>query len=90
MHDEMTVGQTWRFKRDVALYAAHLEGLPQRLLADAFDLSPGSIPAILKKMKPLWPPDLKTKRIRKPHHPGSNHLGSNQESKNQARGAPEG
>ncbi len=44
-----TVGQRWRFQRDLVIYLAHRRnGLSQRLLAQVFDLPRSRISAIVR------------------------------------------
>ncbi len=45
-----SVGKRWRFRRNVVIYAAHRQGISQRVLADVFDLPRSRIAAILKEI----------------------------------------
>jgi hypothetical protein len=58
----VTPGKAWRFRRDVLIYCGHLQGIPQRTIADAADVPQSSVPGIVRKMAAIWPPDLKTDR----------------------------
>lgn len=50
-----TLGQRHRFKRNVALYAAHKAGMTERDLADAFLLARSRIHRIITEMRALDP-----------------------------------
>jgi hypothetical protein len=49
----VTVGQTWRRKRDLAIFAAHRGGCSQRLLAEVHDLPRSRIATICRTMAAL-------------------------------------
>jgi hypothetical protein len=49
------VGKTWRFRRNLVIFAAHRSGIPQRVLADVFDLPASRICSIIKEIKNLDP-----------------------------------
>ena len=43
----MTVGRRWRFRRDAVIQVTARAGVPQRVLADVFDLSQARVSAIV-------------------------------------------
>jgi hypothetical protein len=45
--------QQWRWKRDLAIFALAELKFPHRFLADVFDLSPGRISPLVKKLRIL-------------------------------------
>ena len=47
----MTVGQRWRCRRDHVLYVVWRAGVPQRLLADVFDLAPSRVAGIIARVR---------------------------------------
>ena len=49
----MTVGQRWRFRRNLVIAVAHREGFSQRMLADVFDLPRSRIAAIIAEVEVL-------------------------------------
>jgi len=52
LHDA-TIGQQWRFRRNLVMFVAHRQGLSQRLLADVFDLPRSRVSVILKEFRGL-------------------------------------
>ena len=46
----MTVGQKWRFRRNLIIALAHEHGASQRLLADVFDLPRSHIAQIIRQV----------------------------------------
>jgi hypothetical protein len=46
-----TVGQRWRFRRNLVIYVANRQGLSQRLLADVFDLPRSRIAEIISEFR---------------------------------------
>lgn len=46
-------GRRWRFRRDLVIYVASLNGVSQRHLADVFDLPRSRIGAIIKGFEAL-------------------------------------
>ncbi len=50
-----SVGQRWRFRRNLAIYVLNQNGFSQRLLADIFDLPRSSIGTILKQFAAYEP-----------------------------------
>lgn len=50
---DATVGQRWRFRRNLVLYIASQQGVSQRMLADVFDLPRSSVYDILREMRAL-------------------------------------
>lgn len=49
----MTVGQRWRFRRDLVITAAHRAGFSQRFLADVFDLPHSRVGAIVAEVEAM-------------------------------------
>lgn len=45
-----TVGQRWRFRRNICIAVLHRAGMSQRVLSDVFDLPRSRIAAIVKEM----------------------------------------
>ncbi len=46
-----SVGQRWKFRRNLVIYIANQHGASQRMLADVFDLPHSRIAAILKELR---------------------------------------
>lgn len=46
-----SVGQRWKFRRNLVIYIANQHGVSQRMLADVFDLPHSRIAAILKELR---------------------------------------
>jgi hypothetical protein len=44
------VTRRWRFRRDVVIFVAYANGIPQRELADVFDLPQSRISAIVRQI----------------------------------------
>ena len=49
-----TVGQRWRFRRNLVIYLAYRHGASQRLLADVFDLPRSRISAIIEELRAMY------------------------------------
>ena len=54
-----SVGQRWKFRRNLVIYIANQHGASQRMLADVFDLPHSRIAAILKDLRTKYgqPPE---------------------------------
>lgn len=48
---QASVGQRWKFRRNLVIYIANEHGASQRMLADVFDLPHSRIAAILKELR---------------------------------------
>ena len=46
-----SVGQRWKFRRNLVIFIANQHGVSQRMLADVFDLPHSRIAAILKELR---------------------------------------
>jgi hypothetical protein len=44
-----SVGKKWKFRRNAVIYVAYRGGIPQRVLADVFDLPRSTIASIIKE-----------------------------------------
>lgn len=47
--DNASPGKRWRFRRNVAIYLLHRQGLSQRYIADVFDLPRSRVGEIIKE-----------------------------------------
>lgn len=48
---QVSVGQRWKFRRNLVIYLANQHGASQRMLADVFDLPHSRIAAIVKELR---------------------------------------
>lgn len=44
------VARRWRFRRNVVIFVAHMNGIPQRELAEVFDLPQSRVSAIVREI----------------------------------------
>lgn len=51
---DVSVGKVWRFRRNIVIFVAYREGIPQRVLADVFDLPRSRIATIIKEIKNIY------------------------------------
>ena len=51
--DNATAGKMWKFRRNIVIFVAHRDGIPQRVLADVFDLPKSRIASIIKEIKSM-------------------------------------
>jgi hypothetical protein len=49
--ENASVGQRWKFRRNLVIFIANRNGASQRLLADVFDLPHSRIAAIIKEFR---------------------------------------
>jgi hypothetical protein len=86
----MTVAQEWRFRRNLCIYAGHLQGFSQRMLADVFDLPRSRVAEILKATAAIWPPDPKSTGMKKPNRAPRSSLSAHAAAKNRPVPATDG
>ena len=48
--DNASPGKRWRFRRNLAIYILHRQGLSQRYIADVFDLPRSRVGEIIKEL----------------------------------------
>jgi hypothetical protein len=49
----VSADKLWKFRRNLVIFVAHREGIPQRILADVFDLPKSRVSTIIKEFKNL-------------------------------------
>ncbi len=54
--ENVSLGQRWKFRRNLVIYIASQHGASQRLLGDVFDLPHSRISAIIKEFRTKYAP----------------------------------